>query len=216
MDTVESVDTSKGFEVKFAKLISYLFHPLLMPTYGFMLLFFTSNYISTFTVIRLQVVIIGITFLFTFILPSINAYILLKMGKIKSLEMESTSERFMPYLGAAIYFFALFYLFQNASFPNVFQILILGAAISIVMTLVINLKWKISAHMIGIGGIAGAVLGIIYRLHIDLHIILMLVIFVSGWVAYARLKLNAHTPTQVYTGFILGFLVELLLMMYYN
>ncbi len=215
MEAVEYVNTPKMFELKLAKLISYVFHPLLMPTYGFTLLFFTPNYISTFTPFQLRVLIISITFVFTFILPSINAFILLKMGKIKSLEMENNDERFIPYLGAAIYFFALFYLFLNANFPNVFQILVLGAAISIVLTLVINLKWKISAHMIGVGGIAGAVLGIIYRLHIDLHIILMLIIFVSGWVAYARLKLNAHTPSQVYTGFLLGFLVELLLMMYY-
>jgi membrane-associated phospholipid phosphatase len=137
------------------------------------------------------------------------------MGRIKSLEMESNEERKIPYISTALYYFSLYYLFYNAEFPNIFKILILGASISILLTFLINFQWKISAHTIGIGGIAGAALGIIYRLHIDLYFILMIILLVSGLVAYARLKLNAHTPAQVYTGFLLGFFVELLLMIFY-
>ncbi|MES2398296.1 MAG: hypothetical protein V4549_19945 [Bacteroidota bacterium] len=202
-------------ETRIAKIISYLFHPLLMPTYGFAIIFFTNNYISTFTSPNLKLVTLTITFIFTFLLPTINALILLKMGRIKSLEMETLSERFIPYTSAVLYYFALFYLFYNAEFPNIFKILILGAAISILLTIFISFKWKISAHTIGIGGIAGAALGIVYRLNLDMRSVLMLVILFAGVVAYARLKLNAHTPAQVYSGFALGFLVELLLMIYY-
>ena len=129
--------------------------------------------------------------------------------------METLNERIIPYTGAVLYYFALFYLFYNAEFPNIFKILILGAAISILLTIFISLTWKISAHTIGIGGIAGAALGINYRLQLDMHFILMGVVLIAGVVAYARLQLNAHTPAQVYSGFLLGFLVELLLMIYY-
>lgn len=202
-------------EVRIAKIISVLFHPLLMPTYGFALLFFTNNYIATFTAENLKCIVLGITFLFTFLLPTINALILLKMGRIRSLEMESPQERVIPYGSTALYYFALYYLFYNADFPSVFKIVILGAAISILLTLLINFKWKISAHTVGIGGIAGAILGIIYRLQLDFQLILMMVLFVAGLIGYARLKLNAHSPLQVYTGFILGFLIELGLMIFY-
>lgn len=215
MELEIQAEIPKTTEEKFAKLLSKLFHPLLMPTYGFALIFFTQNYISTFTALRLKIVILSVTFIFTFLLPAINAFILLKMGRIKTLEMESNEERVIPYSSTALYYFSLYYLFYNAEFPNVFKILVLGASISIVLTLLINFKWKISAHTIGIGGIAGAALGIVLRLHIDLHYILMGVIFVAGLVGYARLKLNAHTPAQVYTGFLLGFLVEFLLMIFY-
>lgn len=205
----------KTTEEKFATFISTLFHPLLMPTYGFAVIFLTQNYISTFTTLSLKILILSVTFIFTFLLPAINAFILLKMGKIKSLEMESNEERVVPYTSTALYYFSLFYLFYNAQFPNVFKILVLGASISIVLTLLINFRWKISAHTIGIGGISGGIFGIVLRLHIDLHFILMGVILVAGLVGYARLKLNAHTPAQVYIGFLLGFLVELLLMIFY-
>lgn len=202
-------------ETRIAKFISYLLHPLLMPTYGFALLFYTNNYISTFTAPDVKLLVLGITFIFTFILPGINVVILLKTGRIKSLEMETGSERILPYTSTALYYFALFYLFYNADFPNVFKIVVLGAAVCLLLAVVISFKWKISAHTIGIGGIAGATMGIIYRLQLDMALLLMLVLLLSGLVGFARLKLNAHTPAQVYTGFLLGFLVELFLMIYY-
>lgn len=202
-------------EEKLAKIISYLFHPLLMPTYGFAFIFFTKNYISTFTPFNVKWIILGVTFIFTFFLPSLNTLILLKMGRIKSLEMETSSERTIPYISTSFYYFALFYLFYNAQFPSIFMILILGAAISVLLSFIINFWWKISAHTIGIGGISGAALGIIYRLQVDMHLMLMILLLLSGIVASARLKLNTHTPSQVYSGFVLGFFVELLLMVSY-
>ena len=215
MESEAAQAAPRSFEMKLAKLISYLFHPLLMPTYGFAILFITRNYIATFTSSNIKLLVIGITFIFTFLLPFVNALILLKIGRIKSLEMETISERVILYAGATVYYFALFYLFHVSGFPTIFKILVLGAGLSVLLTTLINLKWKISAHTIGIGGIAGAALGIEYRLQIDFHLILILIIFIAGIVGYARLKLNAHSPSQVYSGFVLGFLAELLLLIFY-
>jgi len=201
---------------RFAKLVSYSLHPLLMPTYGFMILFFSRNYISTFTPMRIKVLLIAITFFFTFFLPAVNTLILLRIGRVKSLEMELRKERRIPYSITLLYYFPLLYLFYNADFPSVYKILILGATISLLFTLLINNKWKISAHTVGIGGIAGAILGIMFRLQLDMQFVFMLSLLVAGIVGYARLKLNSHTPAQVYCGFVLGFVVEFLLMIFYR
>ena len=205
---------TKG-EIKLAKLISYIFHPLLMPTYGFVLFFCTKNYISTFVPTNIKLIIIGITFFFTFVLPAINAFVLLKLGRIKSLEMETQRERLIPYGSAVLYYIALLYLFYNTNFLDFFKMVILGAACCILITLLINTRWKISAHTIGIGGVAGVVLGVIYRLQVDLELVFFVVILIAGIIGYARLRLNAHTPAQVYTGFLLGFLIQLILMLLY-
>lgn len=186
-----------------------------MPTYGIVLIFFSKNYISIFTPLHFKFILLGVTFVFTFLLPAINAFVLLKMGRIKSLEMETAHERIIPYTSTALYYFALFYLFYNAQFPAVFRILILGAGISIVLTLLITFKWKISAHTVGIGGICGAILGLIFRIQSDMQLLFMLVILLAGIIGYSRLKLNAHSPTQVYAGFILGFFAQFILMLFY-
>lgn len=202
-------------EDRLAKFISVLFHPLLMPTYGFMLIFCTKNYISTFLLLPFKIVILGMTFLFTFIFPAINAVVLLKMGHIRSLEMESTKERLIPYGTTALYYFALLYLFYHRGFPFIFKLVLLGATSIIISTLLINTKWKISAHTAGIGGVTGAILGMLYRLQMDLELIFFILILISGVVGYARLRLKAHTPAQVYSGFLLGFLIQLILILSY-
>ena len=134
-----------------------------------------------------------------------------------------TKERIIPYSSAALYYFALFYLLHHANFPEFYRVTVidflnllnLGAATCILLTLLINFKWKISAHTIGIGGLTGGVLGMMYRLQLDLHYLFIALLFCSGIVAYARLKLNAHSPAQVYVGFALGFLIELSLMFFF-
>jgi hypothetical protein len=129
--------------------------------------------------------------------------------------METTRERVIPFLSTFMYYLALFYLFYSAQFSAVFIILILGAALSIFCTLLINFKWKISAHAVGTGGIIGALMGVSLRLMIDLQLVILIAILISGIIGYARLKLLAHTPAQVYAGYLVGFLVQLLLMIFY-
>lgn len=203
-------------ETRLARIISIIFHPLLMPTYGFALIFFIQNSISTFIPLKAKLLIVGITFIFTFILPALNAVILLKLGRIKSLEMETSRERIVPYISTLMYYIALAYLFFSAQFSAVFIILILGASVSVLMTLIINFKWKISAHAVGIGGIIGAAMGISARLMIDMQYIIILAILIAGLIGFARLRLSAHTPAQVYAGYLTGFLIQLLMMIFIN
>ena len=65
--------------------------------------------------------------------------------------------------------------------------------------------------MIGIGGMTGALIGISLSLHVDLQALILLFVFLSGLAGYARLKLKAHTQTQIYSGFVCGLLVMLIL-----
>ncbi len=208
--------TLPAFDTTFAKIISYIFHPLMMPAYGFCLLFFTENYIATFTSLNQKYLVLVTTLVFTFLLPVINIFILLKLKRINSLEMETNSERSIPYLSTTLYFFALYYLFYNAGFSDLVCMLVLAAAVSILLTFIINIWWKISAHMIGIGGVTGNLMGLSYLLAItDFQIVIVLGFLCSGLIGYARLRLNAHNPPQVYLGFAVGFFTSLLVTLIY-
>src|ERR1043166_186191 len=143
-----------------AKTISVLLHPLLMPTYGFALLFYTDNYVGNFLDPRIKLIIVVVSFFFTFLLPVLNTLVLLKLNRISSLQLSDPRERAIPYGSTSIYYFTLFYLFWKENFPAICEILVLGAGLSILLTLLINFKWKISAHSVGIGGIIGAILGL--------------------------------------------------------
>nr|MBA3901746.1 hypothetical protein [Bacteroidota bacterium] len=76
---------------------------------------------------------------------------------------------------------------------------------------IITLAWKVSAHMVGMGGLAGAVIGLSVKFSINLQVLIISLLILSGLVGYARLQLSAHTHTQVYFGFLIGLASMLLL-----
>ena len=72
----------------------------------------------------------------------------------------------------------------------------------------INIFWKISAHSIGIGGLAGLLVSICLRMGLYMPLYITVALLLCGIVASARLVLQVHTPAQVYLGLLLGFGVQ--------
>jgi hypothetical protein len=91
--------------------------------------------------------------------------------------------------------------------PIFIQAFQLASALAVIVTLLITIKWKVSAHLVGIGGIIGLILVLTVFYHINLFFYLVISLILAGWVAFARLSLDAHTPGQVYIGLAVGFLV---------
>ena len=74
--------------------------------------------------------------------------------------------------------------------------------------------WKISLHLIGIGGVLGVFLALQIIKGGLLNLIVALIL-VSGILAFARLKEKAHSPAQVYAGFLLGVFSEFFIVIIY-
>ena len=181
----------------FAKIVSYLFHPLLLPTIGLYIIFHLDGSGLWSPSQEAQLYLFGFTFIATFLLPVMNVIFLLKMKIISSLEVETRQERKIPYLAAAIFYFTESYFLMNADIPVLVKALMFGATLLVVSVLLINLFWKISAHMVGIGGLCGMILFFSWRLQVNVLPLLMILFFISGLIGYARIKLSSHTPAQV-------------------
>ena len=80
----------------------------------------------------------------------------------------------------------------------------IGSIASIFLALLISYWWKISLHLIGVGGVTGVVVALSLRAGLGITPALMGMIVVAALTATARLYLNAHTPAQTLAGFILG------------
>ena len=109
-----------------------------------------------------------------------------------------------------IFYFAEYYILSEPEVPATLKLLMLSAIISLMLTLIINLFWKISAHMIGIGGITGMGFVLCHLFKNPELILISSLIFLAAIIAYARLKLDAHTPSEIYAGFIIGFLTPMI------
>ena len=195
----------------FAKIISHLFHPLFLPTAGLFLIFNMGELSLWAPPHEMQLFLYLITFSATCVLPLLNAVFLLKTKQIHSLEMKTKQERRIPYLATAIFYFSAAYLLMKVEVPALVKAMMMGASLFVAIVLLINLFWKISAHMAGIGGLCGMMIAISARLHITIHYLLIALFLVAGLLAFARLLLNAHRPAEVYVGFLLGLALQLVL-----
>jgi hypothetical protein len=193
-----------------ANIISYLFHPILMATYGCLIVFFglTDTIYFIFTPFKLKLVLTLIIFSFTCLLPALNLLILYKLGYVSSLMIENRKERAFPLLMTALCYFGLFYMIYDFNIWPAIKLFILGGGLCIFFAAMITLRWQISAHMIGVGGLIGALLAICYFMQMPILIAICTCLIIAGCIGFARLKLNAHTPAQVYIGFIFGCLLQ--------
>lgn len=189
---------------KIYEIISLVFQPLLMPTYA-MLLLINTDVFSFMPILWRWIAIIG-TFLFTGILPAVPILLLMKRGQVNDLFISKKEERTMPYLFSfmAYVFWALF-MWRTLQFPTFIVAMGMGSAASILIIVFINLKWKISAHTAGMGGLCGAVFGVCYRMGINPLWLFVVILVISAFVSLSRLELKVHTPAQVFTGFLIGF-----------
>jgi membrane-associated phospholipid phosphatase len=189
---------------KVAKIISYSFQPLIMPTLGLLIFFNSNSYINYAIPKELKDAAIILVAMSTFIVPVIITLLLLNRGYISSLEMPTRKERVLPYGFTIAFYIFTIYMLKQATVPPLVVDFMVGGLSSVIFAFLINLTWKISAHMTGIGGLLGALVSTTILLEVDLISYVILTIFVSGLVASSRLILKAHTPLQLLAGFFLG------------
>jgi len=199
-----------------ARILSYILHPLLMPFFAVVLVMNLNTYIAYSISPQVQRIIISLVFITTGALPVLTAIILLQKGMIRSLEMESIAERRIPFISTAVFYLICFYLLRQLPVPRLLSLMVLGATITIFIAWLLSFRWKVSIHMIGIGGLIGMLFGLSQILNADLLTIIITSTIFSGLLGTSRLILGAHTPKQVYIGFLIGFLTEWLVIMWFS
>jgi membrane-associated phospholipid phosphatase len=191
-----------------AKFFSYVFHPLIIPTLGMIIIFNSNSYVNFAIPFELKKAVVILVGLSTFVIPTLFTLFLQNRGYINTLEMETTKERVIPYGFTIIFYFFTIYMMIKAPIPPIIFNFMIGALVSVILAFVVNLKWKISAHMIGIGGLVGALIATSFLLNVNLISYITLSILIAGLVASSRLILNAHSPNQLIVGFLMGMICQ--------
>ena len=200
--------------MKLTQLISILLHPIFMPLMAIHLTLLVLPTL-TFTLIYRLELIYGILIFSTMVLPLVSIFWLIRKGKVSSLEMNSHKERSLPLLKTVIWMSLGYYLLQNLLFYTpILKAELLGAIIIILIAAIVSKFWKISLHLMGIGGVVGVFIAL-QIIHGDFLYLLLLFILLSGLLGVARIKQKAHNYAQVYVGFLVGLSVELITLLVY-
>jgi membrane-associated phospholipid phosphatase len=214
---------------KFANFISIIFHPLLIPTYIFGVIFYLApeviSNLQSFQSANNQAIIqIGfkenllfLLFLCTFLMPASVMYYLYKIKIVPSLKMEELSTRRIPYFFTFLFYLIFgFFIKYKLELLSEISLAIFSISICLFIIFLISLFWKISAHLTGIGGAVGLFIAIYLKKGADsLFFPIIISIILAGIIASARLKLNAHNNAQIVAGFTLGFVISVISILIY-
>ena len=197
-----------------AKIISTIFHTLIIPVIGLLIIFNTDSYINYSIPRDLKIAIITLVGTSTFVIPVLISLLLLHKKMIKSLEMTTSKERIIPYAFTIVFYIFTLYMLKEAAIPPLIFKFIIGATLVVLVTFIINFKWKISAHMVGIGGLVGALICTSTILEIYLTPYIILSLLIAGLIGSSRLILKAHNQLQIYVGFVVGLICQLFTIYY--
>lgn len=190
-----------------SQALSILLYPLFMPTYG-MGLYMAAMHTRTPNLPNVYIgVAISGTFVITALIPITLLLILWKRGSVSSLHIDNAKERTTPYIYSIVcYGFWCYFVGATLQMPIVWLLVAIGAMCALTIVTIINHWWKISAHLTAMGGLLGGICSLaLYYSVLPLGMIIT-VLIISLLLMYARLHLNAHTPAQVVSGYILGLL----------
>ena len=187
-----------------ARLISLLLHPVLIPFLTFLVLLQPHRFFIGLVPAREIAVLIGCILASTLFFPLLMIFFFLRSGLVSSCAMERREERTVPLLSTAVFYFMTWYFLKEISVSTIFSFFMLGSAILAVLSLFINFLFKISLHMVALGGAAGFFTGLNLQQGTSHEIFLAVLFLLCGLTGYARLKDGQHTPAEVYSGWLLG------------
>jgi hypothetical protein len=187
-----------------AKIISVVFHPLFMPIYGILIIFSAPTLFGylPFSIKRLLILIVLINNVF---LPLSLLPYLKYRNHITSWSIDNQRERMLPLFIATILYAATSYIIIRYPVPVFIKTYIFGIFIISLSVTTLNMWWKISIHSTASGAIAALVLVLSFKMNSPLLWPMLLVIISAGLILSARLKLNVHNSSEVWSGFFLGY-----------
>ncbi len=190
-----------------AKTISLIFHPLLIPLYGLLIIFSAPTLIGylPYTVKKTLFILILIN---NVLLPfSFIPYFKIR-NIISSWKLDSRRERIIPLLSTSFFYSVTFFITFRYHIPVFIKLFILTAAVLAIAMTIINFWHKISIHSGGSGALVALVAVLSIKMHTPLPWLLAGVIISAGLVLTSRLWLDYHKPGEVWSGFFLGFFVS--------
>jgi len=199
-----------------ASLISLLTHPLLVLTYILLLMLAVNPFafgVRYWSDNRGVLLLISV-FTTSFMIPGIGVSLMKPLGLIQSLAMREKQERIGPYIICGVFYLWLFKNFMDGTVPVLFAKFALGATIGLFFAFFVNIFNKISAHAVGMGGLACMVLILAFNwpgmslqlgaLQLSLNAVFAIVVLLAGIVGFSRLVLGAHQLADVWQGYAAG------------
>lgn len=189
--------------IKVAKVLSALFMPLYAPLWVFCALFLFSYMRMLPWGYRLFVILM--VYFFTVFMPTLGITTFRVIKKWTHLELSHRKHRHMPYVVTLVSYGACLAIMTKMNMAMFFRGIVMAALMCQIVCVVVNMWWKVSTHMAGMGGLVGALNAFSILFFFNPVWTFCILLLLSGMLGTSRILLRQHSLAQVLVGFAIGY-----------
>ena len=147
-----SIAHDSSWQTRLSRALSWLLHPFVVPLYvlGFMLL--TDGFLSRLPA-SIKSYLAWIVVLYAAIVPMLSIAFMRGLGLLKNFGLHSQRSRLLPLLVGAISYVLCAITLSDVAVATIIRKFVLAAACCEVLALIVTPFWKISLHLICMGGV---------------------------------------------------------------
>lgn len=194
--------------IQLSRILSALSAPFYAPTWAFLWLLF-------FSYLRLlpmgyKLLVLAIVVTFTVIIPMVSINVFRRLNRWSHWQLSHRQHRHMPYLLSLLSYASCLLLLLQMNTATFFRCVITSAIAAQVLAMLINLRWKISTHMVGMGGLVGLLIAFSHIFYYNPLWPTCGLLILSGLLGTSRMILRQHSLAQVLAGFFLGLICAII------
>ena len=196
--------------LRVARITSIVFTPFSIPFLAFLVLFLFS-YLRIMPILY-KGIVLGIVYCFTILTPTITIFLFRKINGFARQELSERKKRYVPILLTIISYVFCPLMMRKLNIPWYMTGIIFVSLVISIICILVNLKWKLSEHMAGMGGIIGGLVSFSALFSYNPVVWLCLFILIAGILGSARIVLGHHTLGEVLSGFVVGLVCSFLIL----
>ena len=196
--------------LRVARITSIVFTPFSIPFLALLVLFLFS-YLRIMPILY-KGIVLGIVYCFTILTPTITIFLFRKINGFARQELSERKKRYVPILLTIISYVFCLLMMRKLNIPWYMTGIIFVSLVISIICILVNLKWKLSEHMAGMGGIIGGLVSFSALFSYNPVVWLCLFILIAGILGSARIVLGHHTLGEVLSGFVVGLVCSFLIL----
>lgn len=192
--------------IQISKIISNIFSPFYASLWAILWMFcFTTLRFSWLYDIQIFLLV----YVTTVLIPRSGINIFREVMNWTHWQLSHREHRHLPYIVTCCSFGTCLVIMTKFNVPMCIRGIILSALVSQIICVAVNAWWKVSTHMVGMGGLVGAWLAFSMIFNFNPVFLFCFLIILSGIVGTSRMILRQHSLAQIYAGFGIGFVCAL-------
>lgn len=213
MKLFTTTSDKNGWLKVLATIVSYVLHPVFMPSALTVILYklsphsFAGVNVMDFNKQPLPVLVSIIVS--TAFFPLFSVLLMKGLGFVESIQLENPKDRIIPLIATMTFYFWISNVMSNTHAPFLLRVLLLGSFWGVIALFMVNIFFKISMHTTAAGGAVGMIVVLMLKSSVNMVVPFFVMLLIAGVIGTARLILSAHSKSQVWLGYIVGFASQL-------